>query len=546
VFNNHEIIGQEICKDFQRLSSNRGNFESHWQEIAERIYPSHSTMFQSRGQATQGEKRNNQVYDSTAALALKRFAAILDSLLTPRNQTWHRLHVDNKELARDRDVQMYFEETTRLLFKYRYAAQANFSSQNQQNYLSLGAYGTGSMFTDALINARGGGLRYRAVHLSEIYFKENHQGIVDTAIRKFKMTARQLAQKYQDKIPEKVREALKVNPDKEFEVLHCVKPNDQMDPTRKDHRGMAFSSYYVLCDGAQVLQVGGYNSFPYAVPRYEQSPNEIYGRSPAMDVLPAIKTLNEQKKTMLKQGHRAADPVLLAHDDGVLDGVSLKPGAVNYGGVSADGRLLVQTLPTGNFQIGKDMMDQERQVINDAFLVNLFQILTESPQMTATEVVERAREKGILIAPTVGRQETEYLGPMIEREIDVLSQQGLLPQMPDVLREAKGEYQIVHDSPLSRAQRMEEAAGVMRTIEHALTIVNATQNPEPLDFFDWDTIVPELSTINGAPARFMRSVENVAQIRQRRAEQLQIEQSIQAGPAEAAMMKAEAVANKGK
>ena len=26
-------------------------------------------------------------------------------------------------------------------------------------------------------------------------------------------------------------------------------------------------------------------------------------------------------------------------------------------------------------------------------------------------------EKGILVAPTLGRQETEYLGPMIDREI---------------------------------------------------------------------------------------------------------------------------------
>ena len=36
-------------------------------------------------------------------------------------------------------------------------------------------------------------------------------------------------------------------------------------------------------------------------------------------------------------------------------------------------------------------------VINDAFLVTLFQILTETPEMTATEVIERTREKGALL-----------------------------------------------------------------------------------------------------------------------------------------------------
>ena len=40
------------------------------------------------------------------------------------------------------------------------------------------------------------------------------------------------------------------------------------------------------------------------------------------------------------------------------------------------------------------------------------------PQMTATEVIERTNEKGILLAPTIGRQQSEYLGPMIERELD--------------------------------------------------------------------------------------------------------------------------------
>ncbi|MDN8888877.1 portal protein, partial [Staphylococcus aureus] len=80
---------------------------------------------------------------------------------------------------------------------------------------------------------------------------------------------------------------------------------------------------------------------------------EIYGRSPAMNVLPAIQTLNEEKKILIKQGHRVVDPVLLAHDDGVMDGFSLKPGALNYGGVNAQGQKLVHTLDTGNVAVGK-------------------------------------------------------------------------------------------------------------------------------------------------------------------------------------------------
>lgn len=533
-----ESKAHEVIREFARISGDRGNWEGHWQEIAERVLPAHSPLFRDLGKnSTRGDKRMEHVFDSTASIALKRFGSILDSLLTPRNQTWHRLMPSDPYLARDRQVTLWFEEVNRLLFKYRYAAIANFASQNQQNYLSLGAYGTGCMFIDEL-RTGSPGIRYRNVHLGEVFFSENHQGIVDKAYRRFNMTARQLVQRWGDKVSDAVKKSIEKQPEREFEVIHAVAPREDLDPTRKDFRGMPIASLYVLKDGCTLLEESGYTSFPYAISRYEQAPGEIYGRSPAMDVLPAIKTLNEEKKTILKQGHRAVDPVLLAHDDGVVDSFSLRPGAINAGGVNADGRALVQALPVGNIHIGKELMDDERAIINDAFLVTIFQILVDTPQMTATEVLERTREKGILLAPTIGRQQTEYLGPMIERETDILSRLGVLPPMPELLREAAGDYRIEYDSPISRSQRAEEASGIMRTIETALQVVNVTQNSEPLDHFNWDTIIPEMSEIQGVPARWMRSAEDIAQIRQGRAQQQEAQQMIQAAPAAAAMMKA--------
>jgi hypothetical protein len=538
-----EEIADEIMKEYQRASATRGNFESHWLEIAQRMLPSHSTAFGSQVGKSQGEKRNQEIFDSTAAVALNRFAAILDSLLTPRNQTWHRLMPADPQLNKNREVRLWFEQANRLLFKYRYAPKANFSSQNQQNYLSLGAYGSGCLFVDQLAGEPG--LRYRNIHLGQVYFVENHQGIVDKVLRYFPLTARQAHQKWGDKLPDKMKAQLAVNPDMEFYFIHCVKPSSDYDPSRLDVKGKFWGSYYVSVDGKVLMDEGGYNSFPYAISRYMQVDNEVYGRSPAMDVLPAVKTLNQQKKTLLKQGHRIVDPVLLAHDDGILDTSSVKPGKVISGGVDAQGRPLVHALPTGRIDIGKELMDDERMVINDAFLINIFQILTETPSMTATEVMERTKEKGILLAPTIGRQQSEYLGPMIEREIDVLMSQGLLPQPPEALKEAGHAYDIEYDSPLSRSQRAEEAAGVNRTVEAALAVVNVTQNPEPLDHFDWDKIIPAMAEINGVPDSWMRDPKDVAAMRQGRAEQAQAQTAIQAAPGAAAMTKAMAVAQRG-
>jgi len=522
-----------IVKKVDDLVSDRINFENQWQEIAERIDPASSGLF--RGSRTKGSKNTELMFDSTATIALQRFAAILDSLLTPRNQTWHRLSASDPYLMKSKNVRLYFEEVNGLLFKYRYAPVANFSSQNQKDFMSLGAYGTSGMFIDEL---RGGsvGLRYKNVHLSELSFCENHQGIVEEAYRKFKMTVSQLEKRFKT-VPEKVRE--EKNKQREFEVIHAVYPRiEGYDPNRLDARGMKYVSCYILCDGGFELEDGGFNSFPYAISRYEQSPIEVYGRSPAMMVLPTIKVLNEQKKTILKQGQRTVDPILLVHDDGIADGFSMRSGALNIGGVNADGRELVKALQVGRVDIGRDLMEDERAIIKDAFLTSVFQILTENPRMTAAEVMERTKEKGMLLAPTIGRQHTKKLGPTIEREIDILSRKGILPPMPQELIEARGEYRIEYDSPISRAQRAEEAAGLMRTVENALAVVNVTQNPEPLDFFNWDVITPEIASINGTPERWIRSMDSVQQIRQGRAQMQQEQMAIQAGPSIAAVAKA--------
>lgn len=534
-------LAAEIIKEYQYLFGLRGNWNTHWTEIAQRIKPDDSYLFQNYSQITQmGDKRMTQVYDSTGILGLQSFGAIMDSLLTPRNQFWHQLRANDPILQRDKSCKLWFEAVNQIIFDQRYAQKSNFASQNQEQYMSLGAYGTGSLLIDDL--AGNLGIRYRNVHLGQVYLMENHQGVVDTVIRFFIMTARQAMQKFGDKCPEQISMVFESAPERQFFFIHRVAPNKDREPDRKDHRGMAFTSEYVSLEGRKLTAKGGYRTFPYAVSRYRQAPFEPYGRSPAMDVLPAIKTLNEQKKVMLKAGHRALDPVLLAHDDGVIDAFSLDPGSINPGGITKDGRLLIQPLPVGNIPDGKELMEDERKLIKDTFLVNLFQILTENPEMTATEVMERTREKGILLAPTIGRQQSEYLGPMIDRELDILSRQGLLPPQPRLLKDAKSEYKIVYDNPITRAQKADQVSGAMRTMEAFTQYAQATQDPSILHLINIDVAGPAIAEANGVPISWMNDPKKVAQLRQAQAQQQQMQTAIQAAPAAAGIIKAKATA----
>ena len=534
----------ELLREFTQVEFKRGIWEKHWEEVALKVLPYYSTSFYTQGNTVPGSKRNQQQYDVTANAALWKFAAAMESMLTPANNKWHRLRHPDQSLMKRRDVQLWFDQVNDSMFYYRYSPHSGYQANQHDGYVSLGAFGTSCLFTDEFrdpANPDVRGLRYRNVHLGELFFATNFQGQVDKVYRRFKMTLRQIAQKWGvENMPDSHKNQLKDKPENEVQIIHIVKPRENRDPKRIDAKGHRYASYYILREATHLLSEGGYRCMPYSTARYITAPGELYGRSPAMNVLPAIDVLNEEKKTMLKQGHRAVDPVLLAHDDGILDGFSLKPGSVNYGGVTSDGRPLVHTLPTGNFSIGKEMMDDERQAINDAFLVTLFQILVQTPQMTATEVLERAREKGALLSPTMGRFQAESIGPQIEREFDLLMWQNLIPEPPQALIDAGAEYRVEYDAPLNRAMRSDEAAGTMRTFQWAAEIAAQTQDPSVMDWFDTDAIVPELLAINGAPFRFVRDPQAVEALRKGRQEAQASQQMIQALPGMAAMAKAAA------
>jgi Bacteriophage head to tail connecting protein len=542
-----DALFTEIMRYFSQMQLWRNNFAQQWEEVAELILPTSRNTFYYQTFNWPGLKKTDRQVDASGMLALSRFAAICDSLLTPRNMIWHGLGPDVEDLKKDRATRIWFHDVTKLLFKHRYAPIGNFAANNANQYTSLGAFGTANMFVDQAEDAAGNkvlGLRYKHVPLGEMFLVENHQGLIIGFIRWFRLTAAQAKQKFPDSFPMTLQSALDTNSQYPYNFLHFVMPNENRDPKALDHTRHAFRSVYASIEGKAILEKGGYRKLPIASSRYEQTPGELYGRSPAMMVLPALKTLNAQKAVFLKVGHRQGDPVLLTADDGLVDGVSLRPGALVKGGVSSEGKPLVHVLPSGEIQTTKEMMDEEKGLVNDAFLVSLFQILEETPQMTATEVIERINEKGILIAPTLGRQQSEYLGPLIDRELDLLTQMRLLPPMPPALREAMGGYDVVYTSPLSRQARAQEAAGFIRTLESVKELVNITQDPSLLDPFDFDTAIPEIADIQAVPVTWMADDRQIAQKRQNRAKQQAAQQQIQAMPAQAAMMKAQAVAAK--
>lgn len=525
-------IADDLLRNHAQFVTDRAVFEGHWREIEERV--SYKGRYFNNTSMTPGQKSTERIFDVTAPLAADRFAAACESMITPRTQRWHGLMPANPDLRLVKAVKDWCEEATDVLFSARYAPESNFASQQHEAYWQIGVYGTGCVFVDDLL---GKSLLYRAIHLSELFLGEDAAGRIDTVHRVFRPTLRQIAQRFgAEAMPQKWRERLAREPETRTEVMHCVKPNDERKLGRSDFLGMALSSYYVLTDGRHVLDHSGYRTQPYCVGRYSTSPREVYGRGPGMLVLPEIKMLNEMRKVILRAAQMQIAPPLLLQEDGLMRAFDLRSGALNYGGLNDRGEQMVKPLMTaGRIDIGNDQIDQARLVVNDAFLVTLFQILVEQPTMTATEAMLRAQEKGQLLAPTMGRVQGEQVGSEIERELDILAMAGRLPPMPDELLEAGGLVDIEYVSPLNRLQKSEDGIGILRTLEAMAPL--AQIDPTVADILDPEASVRIMAEVNGMPSKALRSPKRVEAMREGRAQQQQMQQALAAAPVAASAAK---------
>jgi len=526
---------REILADHDAMVRTRRSFETQWDEVIDLALPRYR-KFASKQPGNPGEKRTQSMYDGTPLLALRHFAAAMDSMITPRTQKWHKLTVADEALRNDDEVKRWLERVTDILFAHRYQWRANFAAQCGETYFGHGAFGAGALMVD---DDLGRGMRYRNVRLNRLWFAENVYGVVDKAHITWTLTARQCAQKWDVKnLPVPIRNALDNNDqERTFEFLHAIRPRLNREHGKVDRLNMPVQSVWIALDaGQEIIEHGGYRVFPVAIGRFYAADDSAYGYSPAMEALPDVRMLQEMERTNIRGAQKQVDPPILTFDDGALEAFDLRAGSVNYGYLDAQGNPLARPLEFGkNVPLGLEYANQKREAVNLAFYVTLFQVLVDNPQMTATEVLQRAQEKGVLLGPTMGRVQSEQLGALITREIDILAHAGVLPDMPPALMEAGGEVEIDYDSPLNQAMKAEDGANVLRWAQACAPFVQA--DPSAAQVMNGPVIVRELADIMGVKQTMLRSEEDMAEIEQQQAEAAQMQQLLEAAPVAASAAK---------
>lgn len=507
-----ELVKWHI-KRFAYKQKDRANLDTMWQEIAELMYPAHANFIY---QGTGGEKRMQKVYDSAAIHSNELLSSGLFSLLTSSASKWFEIRPVNWQLYQIKAVQDYLSTISRIMYHEINRPVAGFNTAMHENYLGYGVFGNLTTFVEELPEKQS--LLFQALPLYECYYSQNQHGTVDTLYRKYTRTIEQLIRKFdKENISPAVQKLANDNKlDKPIECLHLICPRETANMLSMKATDKPFASVYIECKEKHVIHEGGFDELPFMAARFYKESFETYGRGPGATTLPDVKMLMRVAQVTIRAMQKSTDPPIMLPDGGFLKPFRTTPGGINY---YRKGRVNLKNdidiLPTGNAVLGMEYSDSLHRRIREAFFVDQLQ-LTQGPQMTATEVMQRTEEKLRLMGPLLGRIQMELLGPMIIRVHNILKRMGKFPDPPMELNEE--DVKIVYTSPIARAQEQVEANGLMRAFSVIEPLMKYDPQSNMMDVFNTDEMAKGVFEMFSVNSKFINDDKTIKGIRKSRAD----------------------------
>lgn len=502
-----EITPDQTTRDFkffEELKGLRVNWDWLWQRIADFVIPTKADFVITR---FQGQRRDQQIFDTTAPWALSQLAAGLHTLLTSQALPWFYLTIRDRSLLGRQDVGIWLEDIRSRINAVFNDPASRFQSQLHEVYNDLGAFGT------AVLDVQyDKGIRFTNRYLGECFMSETHYGMVDTMFRGFGLPYYRIVDLFGEKaIDEKTRKAGEKDVFHLFPLLHAVTPNPDS----------GFGSRYYLFDTRKLLRSGSFKAFPYITPRWKKSSIEHYGRSPAMECLGDILMINDMQKSYLRAAHKALSPPLMVPDGGYLQSINLKPDSTIYYDATMPGE--VKYLESrGEFPVGEKIMEMKQQAIVRAFYVDMLQLpgglmpgaKNQNTYMTATEAMIRRENSMRTIGPIISRLQTELLSPLISRVFELMRRQRSIPPAPSQI--VGHDLDLTYVSPLSIAQSGAEVDNFTRFFTQIQPIAALDQTI--LDSVNLPEVPVYLARKYHIPMTLMRTQEQVQAVQQQRAQ----------------------------
>lgn len=533
------------------LELERGTFLSHWRELGMYILPRRPRF--TITDVNKGDRRNQNIIDSTATEAVSTLAAGMMSGMTSPARPWFKLVTGYPELDELKPVQEYLYEVQKRMETA--FLRSNLYNKLPNLYQDIAVFGTGAM---AMLEDDETVFRFYDFPIGSYSIANDHKMRVRTFVRTFQLTVQQVVEQWGNIDPatgqpdflrgEPTRLSINVqnlwnrgNRIAWIPLCHVVQENLSYDGRKIEAKYKRFQDlYYELSapntplnsDTTGLLAEGGFDEFPILVARWEVNSEDVYGTNcPGMKAIGDIKQLQMGEKRSAQGVEKMINPPLTGPAKLNNVKVSVLPGDVTYSDVR-DGQLGLRPIYQVNFGQGVQALEEKQQQvrarIKTVFKEDLFLMFAgeERSDVTATEVMERKEEKLLALGPTLWQYSEDVLDPIIDRGFSIMHRKGLLPEPPEELVGMKLNVQYI--SIMAQAQK---AVGIA-VIERFASFVNqiAQTAPDVLDLIDDKELVDQYSDATGVPPKILRSPEAVEAIRSARAREAQQAQQAEQAP----------------
>lgn len=499
------------------IDAKRDAVATKYDEVASFIFPERAGFVTRRD--TQDDGRG-EIFDSTAEEANTTLAAALHSLLTNPASAWFALDLLGAEKESKEETE-WLTEVQRVMLDVFSSPETGFQNEVNSFYLDLGPFGWAVFYTE---DEAGKPIRFRAVPPARASIAENADGQVDTLVLHEMKTCSQLHEDFGDKVSDQVRQTLERDPQAEVEIVHVIMPRAKMPGRQGGMRTTPHAMASVIYEKAteQVLSESGFHERPFQVPRWAKVSGGLYGSGPGWAALPDMRVLNEVARSQLIGAEKLSDPPLMLPDDGVVGKLRSDAGGITYYKTGFGDKIIPLPI-TADIGVMEAIIEKRQDSIRRRFLNDRI-MLAGGPQMTAFEVATRENKQMLVLGPVLGRLQTEFLGPLIERVFGILYRRGELPPAPDSLRGR--DLRVRYVSPIARAQKQVEAAAFNQAVQYLAPV--AQMDGSVLDNFDADAIARDTQELFGYPAKYLRGEDQVKKLREARAQAQQAREGMEA------------------
>lgn len=518
-----------IASRVKELIGKREPYISRWKEIRKYQLP-FIGQFDGDDETTAANRRDLHIYHGVSWEANQILAAGIMSGLTPPNRRWFRMAFDSPELADNTDLGEILDERMNIINAV--LERSNFYTAVHACYLEL-AFGQAPLgiFPDSRL-----GVHFVPYPIGSYAMETGPDGTIEYFCRKYKMSARQLVDKFGEKnVPKNIRLELENgNPGLKAShtVVWYVEPNKYADGSKLGAEYLPYISVYYVegSEEDEFLYIGGFYEFPVPVARYLITGNESYGKGPGWFAEGDSKALQLMEKDRLVAIELGIKPPMQASPDMASKGINMIPGGKTYRG-SGDKVEPLFNIGT-NLQHLEAAIQQQADRIKREYNANLFMMLDQvgDKTMTAREVLERNQEKMAILGPVVQRMQFEFLGRIIERVYNILDRARVFPEPQDpelAMLLAGEEIKIEYISPLAQAQKMSGLINIEQAVSFTANV--AQFEPTILRKVDWSEAINQYFAMVGAPAAIKRTDDEYDEIVAREKEaQAKMQQEAQA------------------